>query len=230
MIVAVIDAGLSRPRSSELMMAPILGEPFIWRMVERVRRARTLTRVMVATSLERTDDAVSGYLISRGTPVFRGQVGDVAGGYRKILLGAPQTSLLASLRADTPLIDPGVIDELVRYARSARTALATNTEPRTYPAGLDVEVFAPSAILDVAEEFEARLDPARYMLERPGDFETGAILALRDGANHDWTVRSPAAFTFVRGLFEALYPTDPVFGMEAVMDRLAPRAAGSAAA
>ena len=36
-------------------MAPILGEPFIWRVVERVRQARTLTKIVIATSRDPRD-------------------------------------------------------------------------------------------------------------------------------------------------------------------------------
>ena len=73
MILAILDAGLTRHRPSEMLMAPVAGQPMIWRMVERVRAARTLTRVMVATSRDPADDALCGYLMSRGQAVFRGR-------------------------------------------------------------------------------------------------------------------------------------------------------------
>ncbi|WP_339383207.1 hypothetical protein, partial [Raoultella ornithinolytica] len=52
-------------------MAPLRGEPMIWRQIERIRRARTLTKLVAAVSRDPVDDPLAGYLVSRGLTVFR---------------------------------------------------------------------------------------------------------------------------------------------------------------
>lgn len=220
MIIAVIDAGLSRPRSPEFMMAPILGEPFIWRIVDRVRRARTLTKVVIATSRDRRDDALCGYLINRGQTVYRGEAGDLAGGYLKCAQVAGAPHYLACVRADTPLIDPGVIDEAVRFANASRALMVGNVSPSTYPQGLDVEVISASMMGLAAAEAKGaeRADPGLFVRNRADRFDSAHLKARSDWSGLDWTARTPSGFAFARSVFEALYRFDPDFGVDETID------------
>lgn len=221
MIIAIIDAGLSGPRSAELMMAPVAGEPFIWRVVERVRQARTLTKLVIATSRDKRDDALCGYLISRGQTVFRGDADDLVGGYAKCAETAG-ARYIACLKADTCLIDPGVIDEAVRYAQAARAPMVCNTQAATYPKGLEVEVLAGPALVAAAAEAKAaeRACPTGFIRNRPDRFETAHFKARRDWSAFDWTAGSAAGFAFARSVFEALHCFDPAFGVEEALDYL----------
>ena len=62
MILAVLQARMSSTRMPGKVMAPVLGEPMIWRQIERMRRARTLSKIVVATST-----AASAHLVPRPT-------------------------------------------------------------------------------------------------------------------------------------------------------------------
>jgi spore coat polysaccharide biosynthesis protein SpsF len=233
-IVAIIDAGLSRPRSPELMMAPILGEPFIWRVVERVRRARTLTKIVIATSRDPRDDALCGYLTARGQSVYRGDREDLAGAFLECAQGAGGARYVACVRAETPLIDPGVIDEAVRYANASRAPLVTNAGHASYPKGLEVEVIAASMLGLAAGQAEGdeRSDPALFVRNRADLYDVAEFSAGRDWSGFDWTIRTAEAFAFARSVFEALYRFDPAFGVEETIDYLQrrPDLVGTAAA
>lgn len=221
MILAILDAGLARSRSAEMLMAPVAGEPMIWRMVERVRMARTLTRVMVATSRETSDDALCGYLMSRGQAVFRGDPADVLGSYAR----CAQTGLpthVAIVGADTPLIDPGLLDEAVRYAMASRAAFVANNGPSTYPAGLEVGVVSAAALAQADEDAGAdhRGSVCAFIQDRPARFETAYFRARRDWSAMDWRADTGAGFALAREVFEAFHPVDPAFGMEEALDYL----------
>ena len=64
MILAVLQARMASTRMPGKVMAPVLGEPMIWRQIERVRRARSLSKLVVATSTAASDDALAGFLDS----------------------------------------------------------------------------------------------------------------------------------------------------------------------
>ena len=219
MILAIIEAGLSRPRSPELMMAPILGEPFIWRQIERVQRAQTLTRVIVALSSGPHDDRLCGYLTSRGLTVFRGDAADAVGGYAKCAMAMGGATHVVSLRADTPLIDPRVIDEAVRCALASEAALVCNTDLPTYPRGFDIEVVAVPALLYAAMDAQQheRGSGGAYLRNRPEFFDHAGFEAPSDWSGFDWSACTVAGFAFARAVFEALYPADPDFGLEDVV-------------
>lgn len=221
MILAILDAGLIRQRPSEMLMAPVAGEPMIWRMVERVRAARTLTRVMVATSRDPSDDALCGYLMSRGQAVFRGEPGDVLGSIARCAqIGQP--SHVALVGADTPLIDPGLIDEAVRYAMASRAAFVANNGPSTYPKGMEIGVVLGEALAQADEDAgpDQRSTICAFIQDRPARFETAYFRARRDWSSMDWRANSAEGFTLAREVFEAFHPVDPAFGMEEALDYL----------
>ena len=221
MILAILDAGLTRHRPSEMLMAPVAGQPMIWRMVERVRAARTLTRVMVATSRDPEDDALCGYLMSRGQAVFRGEADDILGSVARCAqTGVP--SHVAMVGADTPLLDPGVIDEAVRYAMASRAAFVANNGPATYPKGLEIGVVSADALAQADEDAgpDQRGSISAFIQDRPARFQTAYFRARRDWSAMDWRADTAEGFILAREVFEAFHPVDPAFGMEEALDYL----------
>jgi spore coat polysaccharide biosynthesis protein SpsF len=216
MIIAVLEAGLMRRRPLEMLMAPVAGEPMIWRTIERVRRARTLTKVVVAASLDAADDALTGYLTERGVSVFRGEAHDVLGSYVRCVRasGAGHAVFLA---ADTPLLDPNLIDEAVRYALTSRSDLIAS---QAYPQGLAVTVATDAALMQVqavALPRDSGLHPCDLIAAHPQSFQIASFRARRDWSAMDWRADTPLGFIKAREMFEALWPEDAAFDVEQVL-------------
>ena len=222
MILAVLQARMSSTRMPGKVMAPVLGEPMIWRQIERTRRARSLSKVMVATSTAPSDDALAGFLLGRGVSVYRGDLDDVLGRFAGCAL-AHQPDYVVRLTADCPLIDPQVIDAAVALARTTRAAYSSNCERRTYPDGLDVEVIAAPAIEAAAREASDAYDREHvtpFIRTRPERFPQAHLIQAQDLSALRWTVDRPEDFAFVRAVFQRLYPADPGFGMAEVLELL----------
>ena len=91
-----------------------------------------------------------------GTPVVRGPLADVLERYRLAIDEHPCDGVVR-ITADCPLIDPAIVDLVVRRWRETGADYASNViEPRTYPKGLDVEVISVEALRAAAEERETR--------------------------------------------------------------------------
>lgn len=225
MILAILQARMSSTRMPGKVMAPVLGEPMIWRQIERMRRARSLSRIVVATSSAPSDDALAGFLLGRGVSVYRGDLNDVLGRFAGCAAGAAP-SLVVRLTADCPLIDPQVIDAAVALALKSGAAYVSNCERRTYPDGLDVEVIAPEALAAAAREATDAFDREHvtpYIRTRPGRFPQAHLVHAEDLGALRWTVDRPEDFAFVRTVFRELHPVDPDFGMAEVLELLACR-------
>ena len=222
-ILAVVQARMSSTRLPGKVMAPILGEPMIAKQFERIRRARTLTKVVVATSTDCSDDPLAAYLTSKGRAPFRGSLHDVLDRYARAAEAAGDPSHVVRITGDCPLIDPEVIDEAVRLALASKAAYTGNVEQRTYPVGLDVEVMTTEALLTAAVEavdpFE-REHVTPFLRRRPERFAQAHLTQPVDRSAMRWTVDRPADFAFARGVYEALYPTNPAFAMQDVLDLL----------
>lgn len=221
MFVAVLQARMCSRRLPGKVMAPLAGEPMIWRQVERLRRARGLDRVVVATSTESSDDALSGYLVSRGQSVFRGDPVDLLGRYARCAesLGA---SHIVRAKADCPFIDPMLIEEAVRIAKQTGASYVSNREPRLLPEGMDVEVISAEALIRaaaMARDANARISPTAFIRNHPKLFPAVRMnRPQRDLSGWNWRVKTPADLAFAKGVYAALHDADPGFGLNEILD------------
>lgn len=214
MTVAILQARMSSSRLPGKVMKPLAGRPMIERQLERLRRCREDLRLVVATSTEASDDPLAAHLQGIGVDVYRGPLDDVLGRY----VGAAQAfaagDVVMRLTADCPLADPGVIDDCLRLRADLGCDYASNGRNRTYPRGLDVEVFTLAALLRAGREATDPYDREHvtpYLYRYPGLFTQGELVQARDESHLRWTVDTPEDFAFVERVYDALYATKPDF-------------------
>jgi spore coat polysaccharide biosynthesis protein SpsF len=225
MVLAVLQARTASTRMPGKVMAPICGEPMIWRQLERIRSARSISKVVVATTDEPSDDGLAAFLLGRGCSVHRGGFKDVLGRFAACA-EAWDAAQVVRLSGDCPLSDPQMIDAAVALALKTGCDYVGNLEQRTFPHGLEVEVVAGSALFQANREAvdpADRADPTRYIRERPGRFSHACLTQGQDLSALQWCVERPEDFAFVRAAFEALRPADPDFGMQEVLELLSRR-------
>ena len=226
MTLAILQARMSSKRLPGKVMALLAGQPMVWRQVERLRRARTITKVIVATSREPSDDALAGYLVARGQTVFRGAATDLLDRFARCTESAGQPSHVVRIKGDCPFVDPQVIDAAVRLAVSSGADYVANRLPATFPAGLEVEVIAGPALIAAAareRDPKARVSPTHFLRVDDKRFSHATLKAPRDFSNLNWRVKTPADLAFARSIYDALHFADPDFGLEDVLDLLGGR-------
>jgi spore coat polysaccharide biosynthesis protein SpsF len=228
MILAVLQARMSSTRLPGKVMADVLGQPMIARQIERLARSARIDRLVVATSVDPTDDALAGWGEGAGVSVVRGPLEDVLGRFGGVVRAHPQATTVLRLTADCPLADPGVIDALVDRRLAAGADYANNVTPeRTFPHGLDAEAMSPEALLaaeaEAADPYE-REHVTPFIYRRPDRFRLATLTREPSLAHLRWTVDLPADLAFVRGAYAALYPRDPAFTTDDVA-ALAPNSA-----
>lgn len=171
-----------------------------------MRRATTLDGIVIATTVNATDDALAAAAEALGAIVVRGDEHDVLGRY---VLAASTVNADAVVRitADCPLIDPTLIDRVVTRLldTSAPVDYASNTITRTFPRGLDVEAMHRDVLTRIARF--ARSRPARehvtYFLhrERPELFDVAQITDPVDNSDLRWTVDTPEDLELAREIY-----------------------------
>jgi spore coat polysaccharide biosynthesis protein SpsF (cytidylyltransferase family) len=115
-------------------------------LLRRVARARELDQIIVATSTQSGDDPVRRAAENAGADVVRGPLADVLERFR-MAAAASRADAVVRITADCPLIDPALVDELVRVWRNGDAGYVSNTfEPRSFPDGLDAEVISREAL------------------------------------------------------------------------------------
>lgn len=195
-------------------MKPLAGRPMIERQLERLRRCETLERLIVATSLDASDDPLAALLGELGVEVHRGSLTDVLDRYVGAVQAFGVTGGVVRLTADCPLADPGVIDACVRRRVALGVDYCSNGRRRTYPHGLDVEAFTLEALLAAGREATDPYDREHvtpFIYRHPERFSIGELAQDRDEGTLRWTVDTPEDFAFVERVYAALYPTKPEF-------------------
>ena len=99
---------------------------------------------MIATTTESGDDPIEQLSADLGYPVYRGSRDDVL--ERFVEASAGHRGPLVRITADCPLIDAAIVDDVVRLYERSDCAYASTINPRTFPVGLDTEVFSPEAL------------------------------------------------------------------------------------
>ncbi|WP_421739783.1 glycosyltransferase family protein [Caulobacter sp.] len=221
MILAVLQARMGAGRLPGKAMATLRGEPMIIRQLERLRGARRLTKIIVATSADASDDALAGFVVSRGYAVHRGAGADILDRIARCAEAISSVSHVVRIKGDAPFVDPGIVDEAVDLALSSGADYTSNRAVRTYPAGLEVEVIAANALRVAAAETRdplARVSPTAAIRNAPDRFSQAHLKARRDWSGLDWRVKTAADLAFARSIYDALHPVDPDFCMNDVLD------------
>jgi glutamate-1-semialdehyde 2,1-aminomutase/spore coat polysaccharide biosynthesis protein SpsF len=218
-VVAIIQARMASTRLPGKVLAELAGQPMLWHVVQRTRRARTLNEVVVATSTSPSDDPIEAFCIEREIPYERGSESDVLDRYYQAAR-ARAADVVVRITGDCPLIDPAVIDKVVGTYREGDYDYVSNVFRYTYPDGLDTEAFSFASL-------ERTWRNARKPSEREhvtpfmrvsGAFRTENVANERDLShlNYRWTVDDPGDLNFVREVFRRLAER-PNFGLQDVL-------------
>ncbi len=100
--LAILQARMTSTRLPGKVMEPLSGAPMIQRQIERISRATRLSGLVVATSVDPSDDELAAFVSSLGVPVVRGPLDDVLGRYVQAI-DAFEPSVVVRLTADCPL-------------------------------------------------------------------------------------------------------------------------------
>jgi len=161
---------MSSTRLPGKVMADLVGAPMILRQIERLKRAKRLDQIVVATSTDASDDGLAERLVAEGIGVYRGSLEDVLGRFVGALETFSGHETVVRLTADCPLADPDVIDETIALFEGSKADYASNTpERRSYPKGLDIEVMRAAIRAVLAGE---TWTPSDVDLGAPADKET----------------------------------------------------------
>jgi len=205
-VVAIIQARMGSTRLPRKVLLDICGRSMLWHVVNRVRQAKLLSGVVVATSVDSSDDPVAGFCEQEGNPCFRGSEDDVLDRYYQTARWM-SADVIVRITADCPLIDPNVVASVVQCYLDGNYDYVSNTDPPTFPDGLDTEVFSLEALKRTWHE--ARLQSERehvtpYIRKHPELFRIGNVTYGEDLSSMRWTVDEPRDLGFVRAVYDHL--------------------------
>ena len=215
---AVLQARMSSSRLPGKVLADLSGQPMIIRQLERISLATRIDHVTVVITDQPSDDKLFRVLSDHGVDVRRGSLKDVASRYFDVIEQDTPKNVVR-LTADCPLTDWIVIDEVIEAHIDSCADYTSNTLKRTYPAGLDVEVFTADSFRVLCEE---GLNSYEMEHVTPAYYSPDSGLVLRSVEQEEdesflrWTVDYPSDLDFVQFIYAQLYKEGAPFSAMSV--------------
>jgi spore coat polysaccharide biosynthesis protein SpsF len=217
----IIQARMTSTRLPGKVLKSVLGKSLLEYQLERLGRVCNIEGLVVATTTNKADQPIVALCQSLNVPIFRGSQADVLSRYYEAAL-AHGADLVVRVTSDCPLIDPAVVSEVIGFYQAHPDAYdyVSNTLDRTYPRGLDVEVFS-FKVLEQAHREAAQADEREhvtpFIYRHPQRFRMAQVRQPADHSAERWTVDTPEDFELIRCILEALYPKNPKFDQADVL-------------
>lgn len=226
-IVATIEARMTSTRLPGKVLMPVMGKPMLEYMIERVRRVPGLDEIIVATTVNETDQPIVDLAERLGIGWFRGSENDVMG---RVLNAAQayDADVIVELTGDCPLIDPDIISSVIRCFSQGEADYASNLPIRTYPIGMETQVFPTSILADAISLTQDPTDHEHVSLYIYSHPERYHIVTVDSGLPRRWhgirlTLDTVEDFELIHEIFKTFYPSNPQFTLRDILTLLRSR-------
>lgn len=219
-VIATIEGRIASTRLPGKILYPLAGRPMLEQIVRRAWRAVRVHEVVIATTETPPDQVVADLGQRIGCRVHRGPEEDIS---ERLLGAAGNADIIVQITGDCPLVDPHMIDQAVELLQSSGAEYVSNSlNACTYPIGFDVRAFTTAALrrsMELSDDPIDRVHGSYFIARRPDLFKHAgwdAPAHLRYPGLR-LTVDEPADYALVHKIYEALYPVDEAFDVEAVL-------------
>src|SRR3989344_3148687 len=202
--LCIIQARMSSTRLPGKVLKEINRKPLLQYEIERLRLAKKLDQIVVATSASKESDEIEKFCERIGVPCFRGSEEDVLNRYYECAKKYPGYDAIVRVTGDCPLIDPRVVDEVVNLFEEGGYDYASNVLEETFPDGMDVEVFKRTALATSQEEakMQSGREHVTLYIRNKEKFKKGNLRAPQDYSSFRMTVDNPEDFEVAKFLIE----------------------------
>lgn len=212
---AIVEARMGSTRLPGKTLMPIVGQPAIKLLIERLRRARLIDTIILATTTNREDDLLEEFCKENKVVCFRGSPDDVLG---RVYAAAKKyaTDIIVEVTGDCPLLDPVLIDECIDTFLDSNYDYLSNFLVQSYPPGIDVQMFTFRVLEEMnftAKDPRFREHVTLYILKHPEKFKMHNIISPPEMNYPDWHLEldEPKDYELIKKIYEALYLNNPAF-------------------
>ena len=151
-VVAIVQARMNSGRFPGKVLEYIYEDITVLQMVcDRLINVKEIDHVLVATSTNPKDDAIEQFCKRLTIPCFRGPEDNLM---ERMILATDSfdCDIIVDITADCPLVDPTLVSAAINYLRLGEGELdyCSNVGVRTFPDGLDVQVYTHSAFVKLS--------------------------------------------------------------------------------
>ncbi|MET0604775.1 MAG: glycosyltransferase family protein, partial [Baekduia sp.] len=221
--VVVVQARMTSTRLPGKVLMDLDGQPLLERQLARLARCTRVDEIVLAVTVNDTDDPLVALADRLGLRWHRGSEDDVLARY----VGAARAAdadMVVRVTSDCPLIDAGETDAVIGALEARRDTCdyANNFAEPVLPLGLATEAFWRD-VLERADRMATSVSAREHVTpfihsERPELFVLCGVRGSVEAPELRWTVDTPEDLAVVRALWAGLELGDHVVTLREMVD------------
>ncbi|AGX44912.1 cytidylyltransferase domain-containing protein [Clostridium saccharobutylicum] len=208
-VVCIIQARIGSIRLPGKILKKICDKTVLEHGIDRVRRIGNINDIVIATTTLERDNLVVEEAEKLHVKYYRGDEEDVLSRYY-YAAKENNADVIVRITSDCPLIDYEVSKKIIQYyiSNMDKYDYVSNTIDRTYPRGLDTEVFSFGALEKAffqASSVIEREHVTPYIWNNPNMFKLTQYKNDIDYSKLRWTLDTKEDFDLINKIYDALY-------------------------
>lgn len=221
-VVCVIQARIGSTRLPKKVLLKLCGKTVLEHVVSRVKQSNRISKIVVATTNQRENDAIVQLCKKMKVGIYRGSENDVLDRYYQAAKMF-KADHVVRITADCPLIDPKIINDVIKLHLQKKADFTSNALEITLPDGQDTEVFTFKTLKKTWKDSKLASEREHvtiYMEKNPKIFKIVSFKYREDLSKKRWTLDEPRDYEFIRIIYNHLYKKNHLFGMDEVLSFL----------
>ena len=223
-VVASIEARMTSSRLPGKVLMPVLEKPILFYLIERLKSVAKIDEIVLATTTNPQDDALEQFAKTNGIQCYRGSEDDVM---LRVIEAVASVSgdTVVEITGDCPILDTEITSQVISLYEHSDVKYASNAHIRSYPDGMDVQVFSLDSLVE-SEKMTSntlhREHVSLHMRENPKLFPQANLLAP-PSLHHPQlglTLDEIDDFKLIKLIIENLYPQSPLFSCQDIVEFL----------
>ncbi len=218
-VVAIVQARMGSTRLPKKVLMKINDHSMLEEVIKRTKAIKGVDEVIVATTENPKDLQIVARCRKLKIRVFRGLEEDVLDRYYQCAKEAG-ADVIIRITSDCPLLDPTIVEEGLKFFQTTNADYVSNALKRTYPRGLDFEMFTFQALEKAWKEGQEQTDREHvtpYIYSHPAIFKIAHLTNSKDYSEYRLTVDTQIDLELVMTIFKVLGKKRQIFGLNQIV-------------
>tara|TARA_B100001167_G_scaffold190403_1_gene157069 strand:- start:1930 stop:2694 length:765 start_codon:yes stop_codon:yes gene_type:complete len=204
----IIQARTGSKRLASKVLMNVENKPLICHVIDRIKKTSLTDQIILATSNNSDDQILLKIADDENIIGFAGNENDVLDRFYHAGL-KHNAELIIRITADCPLIDPSLVDKMIEFYDKHDYDYVSNTVERTFPDGLDVEIFSFPVLEKTytqAKWSSEREHVTPYIIKNNGLFKIFNYKNEIDLSHLRWCVDEKIDLVMIQKIFQEMRP------------------------
>jgi|TARA_B110000438_G_scaffold300360_1_gene352577 spore coat polysaccharide biosynthesis protein SpsF (cytidylyltransferase family) len=207
-ITCIIQARTGSKRFPNKVLEEIENLPMICHIINRIKKAKKVNQIILATSNTKSDKILLDIAKKFEIIAFAGSENDVLDRFfnsAKLYAANP----IIRITGDCPLVDPVLLDNMIDFFQKSDYDYVSNTIDRTFPDGLDIEIFSFETLKKSHDESKwssEREHVTPYILKNKNKFKMYNYRNTQNLSNLRWSVDEKNDLLMIKQIFQEMRP------------------------